>query len=73
MYKLQYRIENSVEQWTEKELENGITSYTVNNLNSNTSYVLMIISVRKEIESLPTTTTVQTRISGNHYTTVFHH
>lgn len=63
-YKLQYRAENSNEQWTMKQLQNDKTSYTLNNLKSNTSYVLMIISIRKTIESLSTMITVRTRISG---------
>lgn len=64
-YKLQYR-ENSNQPWTEKVLQNGESSYAVNNLKSNTSYTLRIIAIRNSIQSLPTDPlTVQTRVSGN--------
>lgn len=63
-YKLQYRVENSNEQWTVRQLQNDIINYTLNNLKSNTSYVVMITSVRNAIQSSSTMITVHTRIPG---------
>ena len=60
-YKLQYRIN---EQWMVRQLQNGETNYTLNNLKPNTSYTLMINSLRNTIPSSSTTITVHTRISG---------
>lgn len=63
-YELQYGVENSNDQWMVRQLQNGETSYTLNNLKPNTSYVLMINSLRNTIPSSSAMITVHTRISG---------
>ena len=63
-YKLQYRVESSDEQWTVQQLQNGETNYTLSNLKSNTSYIVMLNSLRDMISSSSTITIVRTHIPG---------
>ena len=63
-YQLQYRVESSDEQWTIQQLQNGATQYTLSNLKPNTSYTVMINSVRNMISSSSATITAHTRIPG---------
>ena len=66
-YLLQYRVNNSNEQWIQVNLQNDVTSYTVNNLEPNTSYELRITSLKMSTSSFPRTITTRTRISGTFY------
>lgn len=63
-YRLQY-CENSNKLWTERILQDGETSYVVDNLKPNTNYTLRIIALRNSMWSFPTDSlTVRTGILG---------
>ena len=66
-HKLSYRIDNSNNgSWDKETVESGATSYKLENLRPNTSYVLRLTASRNSIRSLPTSELiVRTRISGN--------
>ena len=64
-YELSYRVENSNRTWNVTSLQNGETSFKLDNLQPNTSYTLRITALRNSIQSLPTPLITRTRISGN--------
>ena len=69
-HELSYHIDNSNnESWDRETVESGATSYRLENLRSNTSYVLRLTALRNSIRSLPTSQLiVRTRISGSNQT-----